>query len=242
MNYGAKFAGGLLGFLGIKPIDDDVISDPAKHVELVHKLRYDQLSLEAKERELQSQALDQLKDAALRMADIDSIFKSEESIAGAAVDALQLSAGALKNLSGVMKQAANIWKDLEDHCRTLAEHDVPLESVQELSSDKRLALWSSDTIKEQYVRQSAQWLAMYVVCKEVGEEVKKTKHQLHEFIRENPTNEESRKIIGELSNEFIKDLEHEKISIERKIKNGRKEMDELKNNKLVANNPQHDEM
>ena len=153
--------------------------------EMYHKWCLEQLQFEEKERELQYQALDLLQNAALRIADIDSVFECEESVAGAVVDALHQSAGALKNLSDVMKQAANIWKDLEDHCHMLAELQLPTDNVQEPSNDTRLALWSSATIKEWYIRESAQWVAMHIVCKEVGEEVKKTKRQLHEFIREN---------------------------------------------------------
>ena len=187
-------------------IPDDGVEE---NVKMFHDWSLKQLQLEAKERELQNEALGLFRDALLRIAEIDAVFESEENIAGAVADALHLSVGALRNLSDIMKHAANIWKNFEDEFLYLAQLRKPMDTALEYSSDKRLAIWTSDPFKEDFVRDSAQWLAMHVVCREVGEEVKRTQHELHGYIRENPTKEESRSVMKHLANELLTDIEKE---------------------------------
>ena len=167
-----------------------------------------QLQLEEKERVLQNEALGQYRDALLRIAEIDTVFESEENIAGAVADTLHLSIGTLRNLSDVMKHAANIW-NFEDEFLYLAQLRKPMDTALEYSSDKRLAIWTSDPFKEDFVRDSAQWFAMHVVCRGVGEEVKRTQHELHGYIRENPTKGESCKVMKDLANGLLTDIEKE---------------------------------
>ena len=187
-------------------IPDDGVEEKVK---MFHDWNLEQLQLEEKERVLQNEALGLFRDALLRIAEIDTVFESEEGIAGAVADALQLSVGALRNLSDIMKHAANIWKNFEDEFLSLAQLRKPTDAALDYSSDKRLAVWTSDPFKEDFVRDSAQCLAMHVVCREVGEEVKRTQHELHGYIRENPTKEESRNVMKDLADELLTDIEKE---------------------------------
>lgn len=204
VNYASKILGG-----------GDVFTDDSESItELFHKFRLDELQREDMHREARLKALDKLKEAAMKVADIDSVFESEENIAGAVVDALHLSIGALRNLSEVMMRAAGIWGDLEDYCDDLAELRKPTDGAsEEYSDDKRLAIWTSEPTKKIYVCGSAKWVALYMVCKEFVEKMKLTKDELHRYIRENPTYEESRKTIKELATDFLTDVEQEKNGI-----------------------------
>ena len=134
-------------------IPDDGVEEKVK---MFHDWNLEQLQLEEKERVLQNEALGLFRDALLRTAEIDAVFESEENIADAVADALHLSIGALRNLSDVMKHAANIWKNFEDQFLYLAQLRKPMDTALEYSSDKRLAIWTSDLFKEDFVRDSAQ--------------------------------------------------------------------------------------
>jgi hypothetical protein len=212
--------------------------DRKKMADMLHQRRLEQLKLEEKERDLHYKALAMFKDAARKMADIDLVWESEESIAYSVIDVLHHATTALRSLSDMMRLTAKVWGRLEDHCHMLAKAELPVSKALEYPDDKRLALWRSSSFVEAYIRQSAQWFAMHIVCKEFGEVVEKVQQELHGFIRENPTQEESRKNIRKLANEFLADIEQDEDAIATANKNGREEMEKIK--ELVSEEHGHE--
>ena len=234
--YARSFANYVSKFLGY----GDIFKDNYENVaELFHKWKLEQHELEVKDRELRYDALNRLKKVASRIANIDSVFESEENIAGAVVEALHESVGALKNLAVIMIKAADFWKHLEERYATSASLRTPTLPA-EYSTDKHLALWTSNPVKEDMVRESARWVALQCVCKDLIEQMKQTKEELFIYLQENPTKEESQLIIGQMANEFYADVVQEQNSISKSLINKRNEMDKLK--KILEVKHSHQEL
>ena len=234
--YARSFANYVSKFLGY----GDIFTDNYENVaELFHKWKLEQHELEVKDRELCYDALNRLKKVASRIANIDSVFESEENIAGAVVEALHESVGALKNLAVIMIKAADFWKHLEERYATSASLRTPTLPA-EYSTDKHLALWTSNPVKEDMVRESARWVALQCVCKDLIEQMKQMKEELFIYLQEDPTKEESQLIIGQMANEFYADVVQEQNSISKSLINKRNEMDKLK--KLLEVKHSHQEL
>ena len=75
---------------------------------------------------------------------------------------------------------------------------------------------------------------MHLVCREVGEEVKRTQHELHGYIRENPTKEESRNVMKDLANELLTDIEKEQ-------KDNQAAIEDLRQKQEVGEDPRQEQ-
>ena len=65
---------------------------------------------------------------------------NDQEMAECAVDALHKAIGALKHLSAVMMQAAMFWKQMQDHCHSLADSEMQsqVERAMKYTEEKRL--------------------------------------------------------------------------------------------------------
>lgn len=192
----------------------DVFSSSEKVAKMFHDWYQEQKQTEEKERKLHLEALGRLRNAALRLSDIETIFQSEESIAGAVTEALHETVGALQKLSVVMSRAANFWKSLAN---VIDEMDYHLytagEAFKNLPKDTRLAVWNSYTVVEGLIRQSGMWMAVYSICDEYWAAMKIVQQKMYEYLEESPTYEESRVIIRNSATEFLNDVKQKEKEV-----------------------------
>jgi len=143
---------------------------------------------------------------------------SEQEMAKVAQDALYKTVGALQGLIAVVMQAAKFWRQMQEHCRSLADDGMKkVKMIQdEVAKEEHKMMWTSELFKKQAVRFYAGWVALNCLCSEYVEHIKLTQKDLYKYIVENPTCEESRKNVGELAKEFLANLKKDQEAIAEK--------------------------
>ena len=174
--------------------------------------RIEALEKENQFRKMRYEALERMTTFAAKMKDCSTQAKMAE----AATSALHEAITALKELSAVMMQAAQFWKQMQEHCETLAEDrlkDQVETALKKYDDEKRLRVWTSSTFKRNAVQFYAGWVALNSVCTEYIECIKETQKELYQYIKENPTYEQSRIKVRELAEKFLSDLKDDKKAI-----------------------------
>ena len=142
--------------------------------------------------------------------------KDNESLADVAIEALHNSVGALKFLSDIMINAGTFWRQIQKHCEALAQKDIQqmVERAMKLPDEKRLKVWTSSAFKRKAVNYYSKWVALDDVCGAYILQMKETRQDLHAYLRENPTIEQSRENVRRLAESFgdILNLEQKKIA------------------------------
>lgn len=130
--------------------------------------------------------------------------RSAEDAADTASKALHVAIQALAKLLAVMMQAGQFWKQMEDHCHSLAESEIQcvIEKVLKLAEQKRLRVWTSDGFKSKVVRYNAQWVAFHYNCTVFVEHMKLSSRAIYQCITEYPTHEESQQILDRLTAQY----------------------------------------
>ena len=144
---------------------------------------------------------------------------NDQEMAECAVEALHEAIGALKHLSAVMMKAALFWKQMQDHCRSLAESQMQSQvetAMEKYSEEKRLKVWTSNSFKRKAIQFYSGWVALNSVCGVYMEQIKEIQRDLYIYITENPTYEESKSILPDLAKIFMADLKNKQKVIEEK--------------------------
>ena len=204
------FANACTSMIGIgKVFDENEAEKKAAHWK---ERRVEALQVENKFRQQRYEALGKMTEFAMKIKECTT----EENMAEVAVEALHYSIGALKELSAVMMQAAQFWKQMQDHCRSLADREMQneMEKAMKLYTDeKRRKVWTSNGFKIKAIHFYAGWVALHSVCSVYIEQIKKTQRALYEYLKENPTWEESRKNVKSLAETFLSDLKQDQKAI-----------------------------
>ena len=132
------------------------------------------------------------------------------------VGALHHSIGAMKELSVVMMQATQFWKQMYDHCHSLADSEMQqrVEKVMKRwIEEKWQKVWTSKGFKRKTIRLNAGWVALHSVCSVYIEQIKQLQRDLYQYLKENPTWEESRMNLKSLAETFLSDLKQEQKAI-----------------------------
>ena len=135
---------------------------------------------------------------------------------GVAVEALHHSIVALKALTVVMMQASQFWKYMCDHCHSLADSEMQqlVETTIKLwIEEKWRKVWTSKGFKRKTIRLNAGWVALHSVCSVYIEQIKQLQRDLYQYLKENPTWEESRMNLKSLAETFLSDLKQEQKAI-----------------------------
>jgi len=135
---------------------------------------------------------------------------------GVAVGALHHSIGALKELSVVMMQASHFWKQMYHHCHSLADSEMQqlVEKVMKRwIEEKWQKVWTSKMFKRNTVWLNAGWVALHSVCSVYIEQIEQLQRDLYQYLKENPTWEESRMNLKSLAETFLSDLKQEQKAI-----------------------------
>ena len=198
-------------FLGGKIFDTDA---PAKRAAAFKQKRIEALEAEKAVREMRQEALARMSSFAAKLRQCSN----DQEMAEYAVEALHEAIGALKHLSAVMMQAAVFWKQMQDHCHSLAESEMQsqVERAMKYPEQKRLKVWTSSSFKRKAIEFYSGWVALNGVCKVYIEHIKETQRDLYKYITENPTYEESKKILPDLAAKFMADLKNDQKALEEK--------------------------
>ena len=191
--------------------------------------RIEALETENKFRKMRYEALDRMTSFAAKMKNCTT----EANMAEAATNALHEAITALKELSAVMMQAAQFWKQMQDHCKTLAEDrlkNMVEKAIQKHSEEVRLKVWTSTPFKRMAVRFYAGWVALNSVCAEYVEQIKVTQQDLYKYITENPTYEQCRMNVKDLAENFLSDLIKDRKAIAAKEFKAEAEIQALQSN------------
>lgn len=149
----------------------------------------------------------------------------EADMARIAKNALHQAAGAFKYLSTVMMQATSFWKYMETHCRKFASLGIKKHIEQAMKMDKsaRRKFWESqgfvNVVKQYYAR----WMAFCSMCTDYKGQLKDTREELLEYIKENPTCKEARERLPELVEDFKNDLDRKKAILQEEVEAVQKE-------------------
>ena len=190
--------------------------------------RIEALQVENKFRQQRYEALGKMTEFAMKIKECTT----EQNMAEVAVEALHHSIGALKELSAVMMQAAQFWKQMQDHCHSLADSEVQqqVEKAMKLPEVKRRKVWTSKGFKRKAIHFYGGWVALHSVCSVYIEQIKLTQKDLYEYLKENPTWEESRKNVKSLAETFLSDLKRDQKAIADKEFQAQEEIKALTDN------------
>ena len=139
--------------------------------------------------------------------------EGKEKLADVAVEALSKASWSMKQLVFLLRQASIFWNNLKEHCRATAGENIEA-FVADITEEERKVYWSSMAFKQRMFRYMSKWVALHSVCTTHLEQIRHTQHDLHVYMREDPTYEESRRNLKVLVENFEKDLDstHERIS------------------------------
>ena len=148
-------------------------------------------------------ALNKMTEFVIKLKDCEG---EEINMAKTAVEALHHAITALKEIRVMMMQIIQFWRQMQQHSETLASAEVLSKvklGIEKYSKDERLQVWTSTGFKRKAIYFYAGWVAMNEVCTEFIKRIRVTQKDLLDYIRENPTYEESRKNIKALAAEFL---------------------------------------
>lgn len=193
----------------------EVFDKGTRKVGLWKEKRIQALENENKLRKQRYEAMERMTSFAVMIQNC----QSEQEMAKVAEDALHKTVGALQQLIAAVMQAAKFWRQMQEHCRSLAD-DGMLKKVKmiqdEVAKEERKMMWTSGPFKKQAVRFYAGWVALNCLCSEYVEHIKLTQKDLYKYIVENPTYEESRRNVGELAKIFLANLKKDQEAIAEK--------------------------
>lgn len=183
--------------------------------------------IEKEQRKLYAEELEKMSKFTLEIENC----KNEADMAKIAADALHQASGALKYLSTVMMQAALFWECMEEHCRKLASPTMnkSIEQAMKVDERARRKFWENPGFISQAKRYHAQWMALRSVCGEYMLQIKETRADLYEYIRDNPTYEEARERLPTMAKQLQNTLAQAKRNIaleDAKAEEERRELDD----------------
>ena len=197
--------------IGIKIFRDD---DSETKATKLRQNRLDALEAEKAVREKRQEALANMSAFTTKIRQCSN----DEEMAECAVEALHEAIGALKHLSAVMMQAAMFWKQMQDHCHSLSDSEMKsqVETAIKYPEAKRLKVWTSNSFKRKAIQFYSGWVALNGVCTVYMEQIKDTQRDLYNYITENPTYEESKRILPDMAEKFMLDLKRDQKALEEK--------------------------
>ena len=202
-----KVSNGLTSkYIGVKFLNEE---GPEKKVAALKESSRTALELEQALCIKKQDVIEQIIEFTCKIADCST----EKNMAEIAADALHQAIRLLKHLSVIMIQAANFWKQMQNHCCTLAEPEMKNEierAVEKYSEEKRLKVWTSRGFKIKAIEFYAGWVALHSMCTTYLEYIKITQQDLYRFIEENPTYKESCENVKEQGRKFHKELQDDK--------------------------------
>ena len=168
------------------------------------KLLKEQREMHAKElenrRKEREEARKKMAEAARKLA--ESTF--EENVQKESLYCLHYAISALKHLQDIMQVAANFWRETHSACNAITGTAMTkqLDRLKALKVEQRKKLWNSKPLKMQAIKYYAQWVAIQEMCSTSRESLISSQHEVHMFVRQNPTKEQAKELIQRLAKEL----------------------------------------
>ncbi len=191
--------------------------------------RYRQRTIEKLENEKEQRKLKQEAYKAMaQLAHDIKMAEKNENLAVIAVDALQKASWSLKQLVFILRKAAIFWNNLKTHCKSIAEEKIET-LLNGIDEEDRKKYWSSMPFKRKMYMYMSKWVALQSICTVHLEQIKVTQKELHAYMREDPTYEESKQNLKELVENFEEDLKSAQDRISQQNFEDTKKIQSLKN-------------
>ena len=118
---------------------------------------------------------------------------------------------------------------MQKHCKSLAKGDMKrqVETAMKLNERKRLKVWTSNAFKGRALRYYSKWVALDDVCGVYMLQIKETRQDLYNYLKDNPTTDQARKNVLELAANFGKDLKEAQEKLEKENMKALKAKEEL---------------
>ena len=162
----------------------------------------------------------------------------DDMLAESAIEALHSSIGALKSLSAIMMKAALFWEHTQEHCESLAKEDIQQSietAMEKYPEEKRIKIWTSTSFKQKALRYYSQWVALDDVCGAYMLQIKESRQDLHNYLRDNPTIEQAKRNVRELAITFAHDLKQAQKKLEQETKKALEAKKELEKSEWTKN-------
>ena len=175
-------------------------ADASARLQKEHRERHiDELKDRRKKRD---EANKQMAEVARKL--MESQFK--ENIQKESLYCLHHALTALRNLQSIMQVAANFWRETHSACNAITGHAMTrrLDAIQSMDEAKRKRLWNARGFKMEAVKYYAQWVAIQQMCSMSRVSLVNSQRQVHMFIRQNPTKEQGKELLGILAGELAK--------------------------------------
>ena len=146
------------------------------------------------------------------------------------VESVHHSMGALKELSAVMMLAAQFWKQMQNHCHSLADSEmqrVVQNAVKLYTEEKQRKIWTAKGFQTKTIHLYAGWVSLHSVCSVYVEQIKLMQRDLYQYLKENPTWKESRMNVKSLAENFLSNLKRDQKAISDKEFQAEKEIKAL---------------
>ena len=204
--------------IGLGKAFDSDSDDAEKRAARFKQSRVDALEAENAIREKRLEALASMSSFAAQLKECGT-ENDDKKIAKYAIDALHQAVGALKHLSLVMMQAALFWKQMQNHCRSLAGFEIQSnveKAIKVYSEEQRLKVWTSNSFMRSAISFYSSWVALSNVCGLYMTQIKETQRELYGYITENPTNDESKEMLPKIAANFMDDLQRDQLALKEK--------------------------
>ena len=187
----------------------------------------EQLEIQQKMEQYHLEGLEKLSEFASKLQHLTT----EKEMAQVAIEALHKASGGLRKLSVIMEEAARFWSYVQKQCQTLAKRDITkiIEMYATKDEEKRKSLWNDPAFIKKGVSYHARWVALRNVCEEYGIKIEATRSGLYSFLEENPTYEQSRERLPELTREFTDAIDQGKKRITAKMNENEQALTECEN-------------
>ena len=123
---------------------------------------------------------------------------------------LTLAKKALNNIQIIMRNASKFWRNVERHCTDITVKSQFSQMHTNISSREKL--WHSNTFKEAALIYIGQWVCLKDKCASASKRITSVQDEINQFICDNPTKEEAKEVVKQLSAELIASIPNNMIS------------------------------
>ena len=123
---------------------------------------------------------------------------------------------ALNEVEGVMMTTANFWRETASVCElvTRASFTKQVMNMMGKAVGTRNAMWKSTPFKKQALQYYGIWVALKNIYDTAGEYIHFAKDKMQKYLRENPNDEESQRLVREIADQLKQDINQESIEDE----------------------------
>lgn len=186
----------------------------AKKAKGLKKIDKKKIELELQQQNLYHEALQKMRDFASKLKNA----KSEDEMADIVIEALHKTSGALRHLSLIMTEASRFWTYIQDRCNSLSDKNFKelMGVLNSKGEETKKKFWRGKVFTKESETYNSRWQALRSACEEYKKSIDATRADLLEYIKDNPTYDESLQRLPQLTRDFLKILDKAKNETEQK--------------------------